>query len=360
MADVTIPGRAYDPDLVRRIREGARVVDEDGLALELRPVPDDDREHVLDPRCLAYSRAKIAARGTAPAKTFLEERRGLGKPAQRYDEGTAAYRLELADLHGRSIPVHVIDPAGRQAPSPVLVYLHGGGFAFGSFEQYAEELYRLADITGALVLCPEYRLSPENPFPAGLDDCCGVVSWVSEQAGRLGADPSKVALAGDSAGGNLCNAVVQRMPGAPGLIVEFYPLVKTGADREEGWSAEAYPVVDDQRAEAEERIERIHGSMALELLYTAGDLEALSDPLISAVHSDRLADFPRTVVVSGEYDFLRVQDEEFARALAAAGADVRAIRYLGMDHGFFEAGGTWPQSEDLCDVIAEEMRRAFA
>ena len=101
MADVTIPGRAYDPDLVRRIREGARVVDEDGLALELRPVPDDDREHVLDPRCLAYSRAKIAARGTAPAKTFLEERRGLGKPAQRYDEGTAAYRLELADLHGR-------------------------------------------------------------------------------------------------------------------------------------------------------------------------------------------------------------------------------------------------------------------
>lgn len=81
----------------------------------------------------------------------------------------------------------------------------------------------------------------------------------------------------------------------------------------------------------------------------------MTDPLISAAYCDDLSVFPRTVVVSSEFDFLRYQDEKFAKQLADAGVDVRAIRYLGCDHGFFEACGVMPQAEDLCRIMAKEI-----
>ena len=354
-------GRTYDPALVDAIEEKKRFIDFGGMPLELRPIPDDDREHALDPRVLEYAISK-----TKPAdpswhvRSFIDDRKSYSKPNQYFDSGTLTYKGFFIKFPDRWIFCHSYTPQNHEPGSAVLLYLHGGGFCNGLVEKYEPSLRFLADLSGAVILYPEIRMAPDNPFPQPVDDADDLVTWLAEHAGELGASPDRIVLAGDSAGGNLCHAAVQRHKG-DGLIksiVTFYPLVDAAVDtRDATWSYDEYPMLEEQAQWAKARVDRIKDPL-LEHTYVLGELDKLADPLISPMHLEDVSYWPRTVMVASEFCYLRLQDEQFAKKLFDQGVDVRAIRYLGMDHGFFESGGTGPQAEDLCRVIAQELANA--
>lgn len=352
-------GRQYDASFVDSIEARKFFTEDGGFVLENRPIPDDDREYVLDSRIYEFTKARMAGEiPSAAADDFMMRRKTYSRPSVQIDDGQVEHKIEMADLGDRFIPVHIWTPAGHEEDSAVLVYLHGGFFVAGMVEQYQFALRHIAATSGAVVVYPEYRLAPETPFPGGMEDCVGVIEWVADNAELLEIDPERIAVAGDSAGGSLANAAVQTLArkGTIKLCVNIYPIVKSGPERTHGWSYRFYPITEGMQDEAKERVDRIKNS-ELESYYTLGDDEKLADSLISAVNCQNLDCFPRTIIVSSEYDFLRVQDEEFARLLSDAGVDVRAIRYLGCDHGFFEGTGILPQSEDLANIIAEELGR---
>lgn len=376
--------RAYPIEELESIASRASVMsDEDGFELEVHPVPGDDREHVLDPRVYERARAKLAA--AKEAREAGESGADGGEYAASHPDETAAQsgssiiafrsapnketrtikgegvnkgevRLDLGD---HKLVVHVFVPQGHKSGSQLLIYNHGGGFASGNLGQYENDLRYICEAAGCVCLYPEYRLAPETPFPGGLNDCLAVYDWAVAHADELGVDSGRIAVAGDSAGGSLSNAVVQ-LRGKEGrikLLVEMYPLVDAGPVPSE-WSHDLYPAAEGQEAEAMSRVDRIRLTVdELPAIYTEGDWSKLADPLISAMNAEDVSMFPRTLVVSSEFDYLRWQDELFAKKLHRGGVDVRAIRYGGCDHGFFETCGIMPQAEDLCLVIADEMAR---
>lgn len=222
----------------------------------------------------------------------------------------------------------------------------------------------IAEQSGAIVAFPEYRLAPEAPFPAAIEDAQAALAWALDHAEELGLDPERVMVAGDSAGGSLACAVV--LQDVERIISSCY-LVFPGADmscvdelEDYTWSWDDYPVVEEDRELAFGRIARIerscHGT-AEESPYVQGKT-SLKDPLVSVAYAtdEQLAAFPPTVVAVSEYDYLRVGAEYFARRLAGQRVPVELVTYKGCDHGFFDLFGTEPQSEELCLAMAEKIR----
>lgn len=359
-------GRTYDPALIDAIESGAYITELegaglDGLKLELRPVPDDKREHAMDPRVFEQARRRLSgATSTPPIDDIVSLRERPNKVNYAIDDGSVSERVVLMNLGDRLIPLHIFEPCREKSnPAPVLAYFHGGGFTVGNIGQFRNPLRLIAQLSGCVVTFTDYRLAPECPFPCGVEDCSGTIDWLCEHAEELHVDPARIAIAGDSAGGSLSNAVAQLQKGRNRvkLVMEMYPLTD-GGPIPDAWSYDLYPMREDQAAEAKSRVDRFKGSgVELAATYTMGSHEQLLNPLVSAMYCKDMAAFPRTVVITADYDYLRYQGELFAKKLFDAGVDVRAIRYLGTDHGFFESCGIVPQVEDLCRVMADELAR---
>jgi acetyl esterase/lipase len=130
-------------------------------------------------------------------------------------------------LKGRGIPVHIWRTANVRPNAPLAVYLHGGGFCYGCVEERDPMLRYLSEQAGCFVAYPEYRLAPENPYPAAVDDCAECIGWLADHAGEYGYDPTKLAVLGDSAGGSLTYAMVQRLAHTNPVMVaiSMYALV---------------------------------------------------------------------------------------------------------------------------------------
>lgn len=351
----------YDRSEVADIAARVKTTEYKGMPLELRPVPGTDATDELDPRVLADALAKMAGTvANIPMENFTAMRKRPLKETHPLIQGKVERSVKLMDLGDRSIVLHVWTPENHVAPSPVLYFCHGGGWAFGDVEAYANFLALIAEETGAVVAYPEYRFAPETPFPGGLMDCSQGVDWMAAHQEELGIDISRLAVSGDSAGGSLINGVIQMQAARHPvkLQVNIYGGMDAGPIPED-WSYDFHPVRADQADAARNRIDRTKG-LGVSLFYTHGDTEALKDPLISANYCGSFECFPRSVVVASAYDFLKYQDLEFAHKLWVAGRDVRAVLYLGMDHGFIERSGVYPQAEDLARLVAAEMNDMFA
>jgi len=239
-------------------------------------------------------------------------------------------RAILADDGSREIPVRVFQPREREH-GDVLLFFHGGGWVTGDIESYTPACAALADLTGRVVLAVDYRLAPEHPFPAGLDDCVRVAGVLLREPGLVGLDDaSAITLIGDSAGGNLAAAVSLRLRARgcpmPGRQVLLYPA--TWFDHDPGTSP--FESV------------RLYGTglrlTALEVedymaLYQP-DPQARGNPLIAPLLAADLSGQPATLVVSAELDLLRDEGEAYAHALRASGNQVRVERITGALHGF--------------------------
>jgi acetyl esterase len=233
---------------------------------------------------------------------------------------------------------------------PTVVYFHGGGFVIGDLDTQDDHARLICRDVEAVVVSVDYRLAPEHPFPGGFEDCLAATHWVADHVAELGGDAGRVAVSGDSAGGNLAAAValVTTTEGGPALAAQ--PLLYPGVDFR-----------DDDTLHAS-RIENGEG-----LFLTSEDMRWFrnhylhdevhaADPRASVLLAPDLSGLPPAVIGTGEYDPLRDEGEAYAAALEAAGVKVVLRRYDGLIHGFFGMGTWSPASAEAAKDLCEELR----
>jgi acetyl esterase len=251
-----------------------------------------------------------------------------------------------------SIPLRLYWPL--DAPSgelPALVYFHGGGWVIGDLESHDGTCRELANAARCLVASVDYRLAPEARFPAAADDCSAATAWVAQNAAALGVDRARIAVGGDSAGGNLAAVVALRARDAraPSLVHQLlvYPVTdcafETGSYHD---NAEGYFLTRDMM--------RWFWQQYLE------KPEQGADPSASPLRAPTLAGVAPATVITAEFDPLRDEGEAYAKRLERAGVPVSLTRYDGMFHGFFGMGLAIARARDAVAQAAAELRKAFA
>jgi acetyl esterase len=292
----------------------------------------------------------VNAMGGAPAsdETLQEARDGFGLLVAG-GAGEPEPMFSVEDLDADGVPVRVYRPSS-DPNLPIVVYLHGGGWTIGSVEQFDPIVRQLAKEARAIVVSVDYRLAPEHPFPAPLDDCWQAVQWVAKHAAEFGGDPTRIALAGDSAGGNLAAvcALLARDAGAPQLALQV--LVYPVTDCE--FTTESYRANGDGYLLTEQQMRWFFDC------YTRGG----ADPTDWRISPSRVSSFEGVApafVVTAEYDPLRDEGEEYARKLEQAGVTVTTQRFDGVIHAFFGLSIAFDASRDAMTRAGTELRRAF-
>lgn len=263
-------------------------------------------------------------------------------------------RPEISDLDipgpGSGIPLRVYRP-DRSRRLPVIVYFHGGGWVLGSIESHDALCQQLAIRVPAVVVSVGYRLAPEYRFPAALEDCVAATTWVAACARELGGDPTRLAVAGDSAGGNLAavTAIQARDHGGPAIAYQLL----------------VYPVTDSSmgsasyQANAEGYMLTAAGMRWFWDLYLGPDGQ-VDNPLASPVKAPDLAGLPPAFVITAEFDPLRDEGEHYAELLRNAGVETRLSRYSGMIHGFFGMNRLIDAADRAIEEASAALRDALA
>ncbi|MED5811578.1 alpha/beta hydrolase [Mycolicibacterium sp. 050232] len=250
------------------------------------------------------------------------------------------------------IPVRIYHPADAAAAGtglPVLVYFHGGGFVLCDLDSHDSCCRRLANGIGAVVVSVDYRLAPEHPYPAAVEDAWAATEWVAAHAGELGGDPARLVVAGDSAGGNLAAVVAMTARDRSGPPIAFQVLI--------------YPVVDQRRKSSLSSPHTKSGVLTAEHMqwFTAqylGDSGAQAEVSASPILGD-MTGLPDGHVLTGALDPLCEEGEEYARMLAAGGAKVSVRRYERGFHGFFNLADHLPAAAEATEDVCAVVRDAF-
>ena len=251
---------------------------------------------------------------------------------------------------GGKIPIRIYLPS-RTGPLPVLMYFHGGGWMLGTLESADATCRRLANATPCAVVAVQYRLAPEHRFPAALEDCHAATRWVASHAGDLGLDAGRLAVGGDSAGGNLAAAVTHlaRDGGSPRLRFQLlvYPALEHRAD------------TASMRESTDPFLFDCVSAVWCWSQYLADEADGTS-PLASPLLAADLRGLPPALVLTAEFDPLRDEGERYAERLAASGVPTETIRFEGIAHGFFGLLGRLDAASDAHTVAASHLRVAFA
>ena len=302
----------------------------------------------LDPALNGMLDQLVAAGGPTLREAGVEQgRQMLQMMAMLEGDPTEVARVENLTING-NIPARAY-AASTDASLPIVIWYHGGGFVIGDLETADRTCRKLAVGTGALVVSIDYSLAPEHPFPAGPDDCFTALRWVVDHAAELGGDPSRVAIGGDSAGGNLA-AVTALQARDEGLLLRCQLLV--------------YPVTDATMSSSsyEENAEGYlltRDSMGWFIdHYLSGGADA-KDPRVSPLYADDVRGVAPALIITAEFDPLRDEGEAYGERLRDAGVDVEARRFDGQIHGFFGLGSITPAANEAIDLAVARLKAAL-
>lgn len=308
----------------------------------------------LDPQCAAIIAAAAQA-GTAPfgGPDHLAMRAG-------YDSGTAGFAYDAgpvsvqdATLPGPAgaLPVRLYTPPGTRAPLPALVFFHGGGWVVGSLHSHDHLCRHLCVKAGVAVLAVDYRLAPEHPFPAAFEDCLAVMRAVRLAADTLGIDRRRLAVGGDSAGGQLAASVCLALREAGEPLPAFQLLI--------------YPVCDLLADNASLRDNATGYLLTVSAYHRmcewyAGPRDAWADWRLSPQRAADHRGLPPALIQTAQYDPLRDEGQAYADTLRAAGVSVDYRCHPGVIHGFARMGGKVNAGRIALDEAASALQRALS
>lgn len=319
------------PDAVKRVVLGRRTVTIDGNTL------DTTLQFMLAAQRSAGVNGLVASSDVAVARSQLQ------KLSSMIDSGVAV-DVDNGSIPGPAgpLPVRRYTPADAAtgerrvdgSSAPLLVFFHGGGFVVGDLDTHDGLCRLLCRDAGVHVLAVDYRLAPEHPAPAAVDDCYTAYRWALEHAAEFGADPARVAVGGDSAGGNLAAVVSQlaRNDGitVPALQLLLYPVTDFANDtRSKTLFADGYFLTKKDMDWFRDN-------------YLAGSALGVDDPRVSPLLAEDLSGLPPALVLTGGFDPLRDEGNQYAEALAAAGVAVDHRQFGPVVHAFanfFPLGG---------------------
>lgn len=307
----------------------------------------------LDPDAAAFLE-QLQASGAPPLNALAPAEARAAIAALRHNapppEPVAAVADRTIPGPDGPIPVRVYTPAG-EAPYPLLVYFHGGGWVIGDLDTVDATCRALANRSGCLVVSVDYRLAPEHKFPAAVRDAYAATAWVAAEGAALGGDPRRLAVGGDSAGGNLAAAVALMARDRGGPAIRFQLLV--------------YPVTDFAFDTASYRQNGADYFLTTDMMrwfwghYLRSEADAQS-PYVCPLRVDNLSGLPPAQVITAEFDPLRDEGEAYAEKLRRYGVPVTVKRYAGMIHGFFTLTPFMRQAYDALDLAGRTLREVLA
>jgi acetyl esterase len=255
-------------------------------------------------------------------------------------------RIVLPD---RDISVRIFRPVAE--PRPLLVYFHGGGWVRGDLDIYDQPCRLLARSTGCVVVSVDYRLAPENKYPAAVEDAAAATEWAAENALEIGAVPHKLAVGGDSSGGTLAAAVARRARDGSGVPAISYQLLIYPAT-DYCLETESYRTLGQDYAPTVAAMRMFWG------YYLATDDDGIH-PDASPLRASDLSGLPPACILTCEFDPLRDDGELYAARLSAAGVPVRAVRLEGLVHASLMMTGVVDRAQILFDQAGLAVREAF-
>jgi acetyl esterase len=279
----------------------------------------------------------------------LEVMRRLQVVEAQFSGGQEAVEA-VRDVHTGSVRVRLYVP-DSSPPHPAVMFTHGGGWALGSIELSDTLCRALCRASRMLIASVEYRLAPEHPFPAGLDDAYSVLCWLDANAEEIGAIPGKLAVCGDSAGGNLSAAVALMARDRRGPEIGLQVLV--------------YPALDPTLSDTSfESLSTGYGLTRADVQYFwklyLKSPEDASNPYASPLREKTLSGVAPGLIITAEYDPLVDEGERYAALLESAGVTVRTVRYPGMIHGFMSYLGWIDAARSAVDECADALNNAMA
>ncbi len=251
---------------------------------------------------------------------------------------------------GGDMPARFYRPEGIPGQLPVLIYFHGGGYVIGDRDTHDIPCRRLSLGAACLVVSVDYRLAPEHPFPAAVDDAWAATRWVVEHAADLGADPDRVAVGGDSAGGNLAAIVchLAKSEGGPKLVFQLliYPCTDlTGSLPSHETLGQGYRLTAD-----------LMNWFMQHYFRDGGDRRQM---IASPLFADDFSGLPPALVLTAGYDPLRDEGSAYADVLRAGGVETELMEYGGMIHGFICMGGLVDAAAESMAVCAAVLTKTF-
>jgi acetyl esterase len=286
----------------------------------------------------------------ADARSFYRERRAITQPAP---PAVAEVRDLQAEGPAGAIPLRLYRPqhsAAGDAPAPVLVYFHGGGWVIGDLDTHDTLCRELANGSGCTVIAVDYRMGPEHPFPAAVDDSLAATRWVRDHAAELRVDASRLAVGGDSAGGNLAAVVAIAARDAGDLPIAFQLLIYPATDQRRG--APSHVNNGQGYLLTRETIEYFHNHYIAD---AETDLDWRASPLLAA----DLSSLPPALVLTAGFDPLHDEGLQYAQRLTQSGSRSTHIDFSLQIHGFITMGRVIDEANAAVAICAAELRRAL-
>jgi acetyl esterase len=307
----------------------------------------------LDPT-VRFLLETIEAEGNPPLESFSPmEARKLAEEGMKPVRGTMEPLRSIENLRipgpAGEIPIRVYTPES-QAPRPVLVYFHGGGWVVCNLDTHDVVCSAISHRAGAVVVAVDYRLAPEHKFPAAVIDCYAATLWVAANAGKFGIDPTRISVGGDSAGGNLAAVVSLKSRDENGPAIALQVMVYPVTDLS-SFATQSYREFGEDHYLTKKEMEWFRD-------HYLRSMDDARDPHASPLLSKDLTRLPPALIITAECDPLCDEGEAYGKRLSDAGVAVTYTCYPGMIHPFFSLSGVIPQAFDALQQVADAVAGA--
>ncbi len=321
----------------------------------LNPNRDTYRGEMIDPKAFAVGRFANHMRDGAQMPSIEESRAQLSKTAKLFDiKAEPLARIENLEVDGAdgSIGARLYsDEADISKLRPAMVFYHGGGFIQGDLESHNEVCAKIAKWSGAIIVAVDYRLAPEHPYPAGVDDAIAAYEYIVSNAEALGIDAKTIGVGGDSAGGNFAAVVCQQILKSGGQLPKFQVLV--------------YPTTDgNMNSESINQLEFAYLLPKARMTWYrdqyAGEFSDYDEPKFSPIFASDVAGLPDAYIVTGGFDPLVDDGIAYAEKLGSAGVDVVHRHFPGQVHAFINLTKVVPEGSVALREISAWIKAKIA